>query len=107
MNRTADTNEITNPQLKSLAALLLASGEICAVETYESTDFIDVIVAVGGDEEPLHIALDGFGGIEWQDFSHRTPLGNTPEGAADMIRLILKHPPGTFTKGTRARAWPK
>ena len=107
MNRTIDTNEITNPQLKRLAAMLLASGKICAVQTYESTECIDVIVAVGGDEEPLHIALDGYGGIEWQDFSHSTPLGNTPEGAADMIRLILKHPPGTFTKGTRTRAWPK
>ena len=97
---TTDLTDLSDPTLKAMASSLLTSGDILGVTVYDFEPCMDVWIPVTGvpgcTSDPLHIALDGFGRIEWQDFSHNTPLASTAEGAADMIRLIRKHPPGTF-----------
>ena len=102
---TTDLTNLSDPTLKAMVSSLLTSGDILGIRVPRLPNgwdpCVDIWIPVTGvpncTSEPLHIALDRFGRIEWQDFSHRTVLGSTAESAANMIRLILKHPPGTFT----------
>jgi hypothetical protein len=107
-NTTDRINKIENEELAAFCLALFNEGVITDVGgvhlgkgAFASVDIYVPVPAgtfvLGEADEALHIALDGSGRFVWQDFNGpHMRLGNTAEAAADMIKLILKFPPGTF-----------
>ena len=98
---TTDLTNLSDPILKAMVSSLMTSGDILGVTVYDFDPCVDIWIPVTGvpncTSEVLPLNPTKAVQSNVQGFSHRTVLGSTPESAADMIRLILKHPPGTFT----------